>query len=205
MLRLRNSSLPDLNECYSSSEVAPPPNSLISDNNPQFYRHKMKVFSLDTIRSHISSSPKYPQSNGEAQHALQTIKNLLKKSCDPYWALLTLNNASEQWLEPCRTARGTEDYSARGARLGYGCAYCLSCQRGCSKHFQTLKFFSRRRGRRAGQTQNASAEHTKNKTWVSCQQEEMSQFLTQMNQVLWNTQSIPRWYLVMATVSNTWL
>ena len=37
---------------------------------------------------HTFSSPRFPQSNGEAEPAVQTGKNLLKKTIDPYWALV---------------------------------------------------------------------------------------------------------------------
>ncbi|KAI3374568.1 hypothetical protein L3Q82_021135, partial [Scortum barcoo] len=63
--------------------------TLISDNGPQFSGHDMKEFAADYGFEHLTSSPKYPQSNGEAERAIQTAKNLLKKARDPYRALLS--------------------------------------------------------------------------------------------------------------------
>ena len=37
---------------------------------------------------HLTSSPKYPQSNGEAEWAVRPFRGLLKKSNDPYLAML---------------------------------------------------------------------------------------------------------------------
>lgn len=64
------------------------PETLVSDNGPQFSAHEMKAFATDYCFEHITSSPKYPQSNDEAERAVQTVKLLLKKTRDPYRALL---------------------------------------------------------------------------------------------------------------------
>ena len=55
------------------------PEVVISDNGPQYTSEAFK---------HITNSPYHPQGNGEAERAVQTIKSLLKKSGDPYLALM---------------------------------------------------------------------------------------------------------------------
>ena len=60
------------------------------DNGLQFASELFRKFAQDWIFSHITSSPHFPQSNGEAERAIRTIKNLLKKSSDPYFALVLL-------------------------------------------------------------------------------------------------------------------
>ncbi|KAJ8355031.1 hypothetical protein SKAU_G00225980 [Synaphobranchus kaupii] len=61
---------------------------LKSDNGPQFSGSHFKAFAAEYGFVHITSSPKFPQSNGEAERAVQTVKNLLTKASDPYLALL---------------------------------------------------------------------------------------------------------------------
>ena len=43
---------------------------------------------------HLTSSPRFPQSNGEAERAIQKIKHLLQKAEDPYKALLVYRSTS---------------------------------------------------------------------------------------------------------------
>ncbi len=64
------------------------PEVVISDNGPQFSAKAFKDFAKAYQFSHRTSSPYYPQSNGEAERAVGTIKNLLKKADDPYQAIL---------------------------------------------------------------------------------------------------------------------
>lgn len=47
----------------------------------------MSAFAAEYEYEHVTSSPRYPQSNGEAERTVQTTKNLLKKVADPYRAL----------------------------------------------------------------------------------------------------------------------
>ena len=61
------------------------------DNGPLFSSTTFKQFSQDYGFQHQTTSPYYPQSNGMAEKAVQTTKNLIKKATldkqDPYLAL----------------------------------------------------------------------------------------------------------------------
>ncbi|PIK37700.1 hypothetical protein BSL78_25470 [Apostichopus japonicus] len=56
------------------------PDVFRSDNGPQFISSEFKAFSKKYGFTHITSSPLYSQSNGEAERAVQTVKGLIKKS-----------------------------------------------------------------------------------------------------------------------------
>ena len=75
------------------------PDTLISDNRPQFSSRLFQAFADKYQFQHITSSPHYPQSNGRAEKVVQTIKSLIKKATDDgqeaqdiYLALLDLRN-----------------------------------------------------------------------------------------------------------------
>ena len=56
------------------------PERLISDNVPHFSSQQFKEFANGWDFEHISSSPKYPQSNDIAERCIQTIKGTMKKA-----------------------------------------------------------------------------------------------------------------------------
>ena len=64
------------------------PEIVVSDNGPQYSSEAFSNFATEYGFQHLTSSPLYPQSNGEAERAVRTTKNLLKKAKDPYLAML---------------------------------------------------------------------------------------------------------------------
>ena len=64
------------------------PMKLRTDNGPQYSSQEFRQFCASYHIEHVTSSPRYPQSNGEAERAVQTVKRLWRKCEDKQLALL---------------------------------------------------------------------------------------------------------------------
>lgn len=64
------------------------PFEMFTDNGPQFSGKEFKDFAEAYCFVHKTSSPLYPQANGEAERAVRTLKGLFRKSEDKAAALL---------------------------------------------------------------------------------------------------------------------
>ena len=64
------------------------PAEVISDNGPQYSSREFQEFAKEYGFKHTTSSPHFPRANGEAERAIQTVKNLWRKNNDKYLALL---------------------------------------------------------------------------------------------------------------------
>ena len=74
------------------------PKEVVSDNGPEFIGDAYVKFSKLWDFKHTKSSPVYPESNGQIERTIQTIKRSLKKAFkyneDPYLALLSIKVCS---------------------------------------------------------------------------------------------------------------
>lgn len=79
------------------------PDQVMSDNGQPFASVEFKNFANQYGFEHITSSPGYPQSNGKAESAVKTAKNLIKKAIasksDPHLALLDWRNTPSEELK----------------------------------------------------------------------------------------------------------
>ena len=85
----------------------------MSDRGPQFSSQEFFSFTEEYQFKHMTSSHHYPQANGLAKHAVQTIKGLLQTSMDPHLALLAHRSTPRPWcgLSPAQLLMGRTIHS----------------------------------------------------------------------------------------------
>ena len=89
-----------LKETFSEFGI---PSKLMTDNGPQYSSYEFKKFCDEYGFQHVTSSPRYPQSNGFIERMVQTIKSTLQKASDPYLAMLCLRTTpvAHDMPSPC--------------------------------------------------------------------------------------------------------
>lgn len=80
------------------------PEIVRSDNGPQYASQEFATFADSYGFRLVTSSPRYPQSNGQAERAVQTVKQILTKqllqpSSDIYMALLSYRATPLPWCQ----------------------------------------------------------------------------------------------------------
>ena len=68
-----------------------------SENGPQYLSQEFARFADSYAFKHVTSSPLFPQSNGEAERMVKTVKRLLEQSKDPFMALLSYRSTPLPW------------------------------------------------------------------------------------------------------------
>ena len=89
-----NAVIQAMKNCFSHHGI---PLIVRSDNGPQVDSEEFEKFSANYNFEHSTSSPRYPQSNGFVERGVKTVKNLLKKSQDPYLTLLNYRATPLSW------------------------------------------------------------------------------------------------------------
>ena len=73
------------------------PEIVVSDNGPQYSSQEFADFAKAYNFCHTTSSPHYPQSNGQAERTVKTVKKLLRDSTDPCLSLLSYRATPLPW------------------------------------------------------------------------------------------------------------
>ena len=84
------------------------PEIVRSDNEPQYSSQKFAAFAKSYHFQHKTSSPLFPQSNGQVERVVQMLKKLLNKSDDTYQGLLNYHSTPLPWcnLSPAELLMG---------------------------------------------------------------------------------------------------
>ena len=78
--KLRNTKSETVVQAISTTfSLFGPPNTIVSDNGPQYTGQPFKNMCLKWGINHTTSSPRYPRSNGLAERTVRTVKTLVQK------------------------------------------------------------------------------------------------------------------------------
>ena len=79
------------------------PEILVTGNRPQFSSNECQVFAKSWSFNHVTTSPRYPQSNGKAENAVRTVKRLFEKcketGVSEFQALLDCRNTPSEGMD----------------------------------------------------------------------------------------------------------
>ena len=79
------------------------PDTLVTDNGPQFASAEFRKFANEWSLKHQTSSPHYPQANGKAENGVQTVKRLFLKCKESgqseFLALLDWRNTPSEGMD----------------------------------------------------------------------------------------------------------
>ena len=84
------------------------PEIVVSDNGPQYSSQEFADFAKAYNFCHTTSSPHYPQSNGQAECTVKTVKKLLRDSTDLCLSLLSYRATPLPWcgVSPAKLLMG---------------------------------------------------------------------------------------------------
>ena len=104
-----------------------------TDGGPQFMSYEFGKFAMAWEFVHSVSAPYHSQSNGKAKATVKIAKRLLKRSQDPYIAILEWRNTPTVDLDtsPCQRLLGRRTRSVvplkevKGKKAKWNQGYCL--------------------------------------------------------------------------------
>ncbi|XP_040359814.1 uncharacterized protein K02A2.6-like [Ixodes scapularis] len=87
------------------------PQRVRSDNGPPFSSREFTYFAKSYGFDHMTSSPHFAQSKGEAERMIRTVKDLFRKADDPHLALLSYRDTpGVNGFSPAQLLMGRHNY-----------------------------------------------------------------------------------------------